>query len=251
MGDLLTPLVASLGATICFVDGFRRRRRGRHRRDAGWDRAALFGAGVLAGLAGLVLFHRAAEESASAHMAQHVLVGDLAPALVLVALRGPLFFAVVPLEARRLLGKRWARAVLRPWPSFALWAALLWIWHVPPVYDAALASEWLHPIQHVSFVLGGLLLWNQLVDPARRHSLSLWGSLAYALGAMAVCQMLVALLVLSYRPLYDYGSAADQSLAGLIMALEGLLTLGTFAFFRLRAHFRAPLSLADGHPLRA
>lgn len=251
MGDLLTPLVASLVATFFFVDGFRRLRRGRHRREAGWARAALFGAGVLAGLVGLVVFHRAAEESASAHMAQHVLVGDLAPALVLVALRGPLLFAVVPLDVRRLLRSRWVRGVLRPWPSFALWAALLWIWHVPPIYDAALASEWVHPIQHASFALGGLLLWNQLADPARRRNLSLWGSLWYALAAMVVSQMLVALLVLSYRPLYSYGSASDQSLAGLIMALEGFLTLGMFSFFRLRAHFRAPLTLAEGHPLRA
>lgn len=251
MGDLLTPLVASLGTTAFFVDGFRRLRGGRHRRHAGWDRAALFAAGLLAGLAGLVVFHRAAEESASAHMAQHVLVGDLAPALLLVALRGPLYFAVVPLDVRRILRNTRVRGILRPWPSFALWGSLLWIWHVPPVYNAALSSEWVHPIQHASFVLGGLLLWNQLVDPARRLSLSLWGSLWYALAAMVVSQMLVALLVLSYRPLYSYGSASDQSLAGMIMALEGFLTLGTFAFFRLRAHFRAPSTIADGHPLRA
>lgn len=250
MGDLLTPLVVSLGATLFFVSGFRKLRRGRHARHAGWDRAALFGAGVVAGLAGLVLFHEPAEESASAHMAQHVLIGDVVPALVLVALRGPLFFVVVPLAFRRQLGRRWARQLLRPGPSLALWAVLLWAWHVPPVYDAALASEWVHPLQHASFVLGGLLLWNQLVDPARRKRLSLLGSLGYALVAMVVTQMLVAVLILSYRPLYVYGSVSDQSLAGMIMALEGFIALGTFAFIRLRGYFRAPLPLAEGHPLR-
>lgn len=251
MGDLLTPVVVALAATVFFVSGFRKLRRGRHARHAGWDRAALFGAGVLAGLVGLVVFHGPAEESASAHMAQHVLLGDVAPALVLVALRGPLFFAVVPLAIRRQLGRKGPRALLRPGPSLASWAALLWVWHVPAVYDAALASEWVHPLQHASFVLGGLLLWNQLVDPARRRTLSLWGSLGFALGAMVVSQMLVAMLILSYRPLYAYGSTSDQSLAGMIMALEGFAALGTYAFVRLRAHFRAPLALAEGHPLRA
>jgi hypothetical protein len=37
----------------------------------------------------------------------------------------------------------------------------------------------------------------------------------------------------------------------MIMALEQFLTLGTFALLRLRTHFRAPLELAEGHPLRA
>ncbi len=119
------------------------------------------------------------------------------------------------------------------------------------MYDAALASEWVHPAQHASFFVGGLLLWNQLVDPLRRRLLGLWGSLGYALAAMVVAQMLVALLVLSYRPLYSYGSTADQGLAGLVMALEQLLTLGTYSALRLRAHYRAPLALAEGHPLRA
>lgn len=250
LGDLLTPAVAAVGATFFFVSGFRTLRRGRHRRHAGWDRAALFAAGVLAGVAGLVLFHVPAEESASAHMAQHVLIGDLAPALVLVALRGPLFFVVVPLALRRLLGTTGVRALLRPGPALMAWALLLWAWHVPAVYDAALGSEWIHPIQHVSFVLGGLFLWNQLVDPARPRRLSLWGSLGYALVAMVVSQMLVALLILSYRPLYAYGSVADQSRAGLVMALEQFATLGLFAYFRLRTHFRTPFPAAEGHPLR-
>jgi len=250
LGDLLTPLLAALAAGALFARGFARARGRGFLREAGWDRAALFAAGILAGLGGLVLLHEAAEQRASAHMLQHVLVGDLAPALVLVALRGPLLFAVVPRFMRRLLATRPARLVLRPGPSLALWAALLWAWHIPFIYDAALAHPSLHVLEHTCFLLGGLLLWNQLADPARRRTLSLWGSLGYALAAMVVAQMLVAALVVSYRPLYAYGSASDQSLAGLIMALEQFATLGAFAFFRLRSHFRLPLALGDGHPLR-
>lgn len=236
---------------MLFARAFDRVRRRDLERDAGWDRLALFSAGLLAGLAGVLLLHEPAAGSASAHMLQHVLVGDVAPALLLVALRGPLLFAALPRSVRRLLARRRVRAALGPLPSLAAWAVLLWVWHVPAVYDAALAHESLHVLQHASFVTGGLLLWNQLIDPARRRTLSLWGSLAFALAAMVVAQMLVALLILSYRPLYAYGSVEDQSIAGLIMALEQFATLGTFAFFRLRAHFQAPLVLQDGHPLRA
>lgn len=215
MGDLLIP-VAAVVAALFFARGFGRL-RARRPDGAGWDRAALWAAGLLAGTGGVLLLHGAAEERASAHMIQHVLLGDLAPALVLVALRGRLLFAVVPKPVQRLFALRLVRALLRPGPSLAGWAALLWFWHIPVVYDAAL---------------------------------SLWGSLGYALGAMVIAQMLVWVLVLSYRPLYAYGSATDQSLAGLVMAVEQFLTLGAFTYVRLRAHFRAPLALADGHPLR-
>lgn len=248
MGDLLIPL-AVLVAAILFARGFRRLRERGSAGEAGWDRAGLWLAGVLAGLAGLAL-HGAASERASAHMLQHVLVGDLMPALVLTALRGPLLFAVAPRPVRRLFRLRAVRALVRPGPSLALWAGLLWFWHVPAVYDAALAHESLHVVEHGSFLLGGLLLWNQLVDPARRRALTLWGSLGYALAAMLVAQMLVWVLVLSYRPLYAYGSATDQSLAGLVMTIEQFLTLGAFTYLRLRTDFRAPLTLAEGHPLR-
>jgi cytochrome c oxidase assembly factor CtaG len=250
LGDLLIPLSALLGVAL-FARGLGRLRGRGRREEAGWDRAALFAAGVLVGLLALLGLHGPAEEYASAHMLQHVLVGDLAPALVLVALRGPLLFAVTPLPLARRLGRPPLSLLLRPGPSLLAWALLLWVWHVPRVYDAALAHESLHVLEHASFLVGGLLLWNQLVDPARRRALSLWGSLGYALGAMVVAQMLVAVLILSYRPLYAYGSAADQARAGMIMALEQFLTLGTFALLRLRTHFRAPLELAEGHPLRA
>lgn len=249
MGDLLT-LAAALAAALLFARGFRRLRRRGLPHEAGWDRAALFAAGSLAGLAGVLLLDGPAEERASAHMLQHVLVGDLAPALLLVAVRGRLLHAVLPRALRRLFASRTARLLVRPGPALAVWGGLLWLWHVPVVYETALRHEALHVLEHGSFLLGGLLLWNVLVDPARRRPLTLWGSLGFALGAMVVAQMLVWVLVLSYRPLYAYGSTSDQSLAGLVMAVEQFLTLGAFTFVRLRAHFRAPLALADGHPLR-
>lgn len=249
MGDLVV-LAAALGAVLLFVRGWGRLRGRRPGSDAGWDRAALFSAGVLAGALALLTLDGPAADRASAHMLQHVLVGDIAPALLLVALRGRLFAAVVPRAIRRLAGSRPARALLRPLPSLAAWAGLLWVWHVPPIYDAALVHEPLHLAEHASFLLGGLLLWNLLIRPSARRGLPLVPALACALAAMVASQLLVAVLVLSYRPLYAYGSAPDQSLAGLIMTLSQVATLGTYTFVRLRAHFRGPYPVASGHPLR-
>ena len=40
------------------------------------------------------------------------------------------------------------------------------IWHVPALYDAALTPPRLHSFEHASFIVAGLLVWTQLIDPA-------------------------------------------------------------------------------------
>ena len=149
----------------------RLRRRGRADL-AGWDRVALFAAGLGVTLFALVgpLDRLADEKLLSAHMAQHVLIGDLGPALMVTALRGPLlvFFLPAPILAPLARNAR-VRAVLgtllRPRVAFALWAANLAIWHVPYLYDLALAHQCLHDFEHVCWMFCGILVWTLLVDP--------------------------------------------------------------------------------------
>src|SRR5581483_11841419 len=89
----------------------------------------------------------------SVHMAQHVLIGDLAPLLVVGGLTGPL---LRPLLAPRPL--RRLRSLTHPLVALPLWAADLWLWHLPRLYDAALDHPWLHALEHACFFTGGLLL---------------------------------------------------------------------------------------------
>lgn len=260
-------LVAALLAAACFAAGFRRL-RARGRLDlAGAGRAALFGLALAAGtLALLSPLDPAADRLLSAHMLQHVLLGDLTPALLVVALRGPLLFFAVPRAVLAGLARLgWLRralgVLLRPSVSFGFWAVSLAVWHIPSVYDRALASEPLHVVEHVSFFLGGLLVWSQLVDPARRRALADTHRLFYALGLFASAQVLVNVLIISYRPLYPaytgqadalFGLAplADQQAAALMMMIEQALTFGTFATFALRRHLRPPVVLVEReHPL--
>src|SRR5207237_641046 len=85
----------------------------------------------------------------SVHMLQHVLIGDLGIALMVVAVRGPLLVFMLP---PRVLGPiardRDVRAVLsfllRPPVAFGLWAVNLAVWHIPSLYISAL----LHPALH-------------------------------------------------------------------------------------------------------
>ncbi len=217
----------------------------------------LFVAAVALGMLAVVspLDAVAEDRLLSAHMLQHVVIGDLVPVLLLVSLRGPLLFFVVPPR----LGLAWAR--IGPVPALALWAGSLAFWHVPAVYDYVLERPLVHDLEHVCFFVGGLLVWTQLVDPARRGALSLTGSLGYALVIVVAGQLLANTLVLTDHVLYPayagprdrpFGldARSDQDAAGFLMMIEQLATFGTFATIRLRAYVRQPLELReDGHPL--
>jgi len=171
------PLVVSataIGLVLFLAAWLRLRRRGRTDH-AGWSRAGLFLVALGLGALPLVSPLDTAGDSylLSAHMLQHVLIGDAAPAVALVALRGPLLFFLLPSPVlRRLAGLRRLRSTLaflfRPRVSLFTWMLVIAAWHVPAAYDYTLAHQTVHDLEHVSFIAVGLLAWTQLVDPARR-----------------------------------------------------------------------------------
>ena len=254
-------------ATTAFVHGFVRLRR-RGRADlAGWDRAALFSIAVALWLFALSpRVDEFADQLLSAHMLEHMLIADAVPALMLVAVHGPLFFFLLPAPLTRWLARHsWLRAVtsqlLRPGVAFVVWGASIAVWHVPALYDRALGDPRLHGLEHATFVLGGVLVWMQLIDPAGRCALGLWQRLGYALGLLVGGMALATMFILSYAPLYSayaeqpdrpFGLSAlgDQNRAALVMLGAQVATLGTFAVILLRRWLHAP-PVAEGaerHP---
>jgi cytochrome c oxidase assembly factor CtaG len=242
------PVIVTAIAAVLFAQAVVRL-RGRGRADlAGWDRAALFAAGLAVTLFALLgpLDRMADHRLLSAHMGQHVLIGDLGPALMVTALRGPLlvFFLPAPILAPLARSPR-VRAVLgtllRPPVAFGLWVANLAIWHIPYVYDLALVHEKLHDFEHVCWMFSGILVWTLLVDPGTHRRLSVGGRVALAAALFAAGQILTDVLVFTFTPLYPayrgaYGISAvtDQQLAGIVMMVEQLLTLGTCVALLLR-----------------
>jgi cytochrome c oxidase assembly factor CtaG len=234
MAMVLVAAAWALLALVLFAQAFVRLRRRGRADHAGWDRALLFLAGLALVVGALVPpLEEAAEERLSAHMLQHVLLADSGPALLLVALRGPLLFFLIPGEilaplARLRALRAFLRFLLRPRVSFALWAVAIAVWHYPPAYEYALAHPAAHLLEHGTFVAAGFLIWTQLVDPARRGELRIAGRLALAAALFASGQILADVLIFSFEPLYGvYGDEGDQQLAGLVMMLEQALTLGT------------------------
>jgi putative membrane protein len=250
------PVVLSLTAVsaVLFTQGWLRLRR-RGRRDlADWKRAALFALGLLVVLAGLVSpIHTIGENHLlSVHMLQHVLIGDLGIALMVVAVRGPLIVFLLPPRVLAPIARdRDVRAVLsflfRPPVAFGVWAANLAVWHIPSLYISAVLHPALHDLEHACFMIAGLLVWTLLIDPGSHRRLSTGGRVALAVAIFAAGQVLTDVLVFSFHPLYPlyrgaYGLSAsgDQKLAGLVMMAEQLLTLGTLVFVLIRPRLRHP-----------
>jgi len=246
------PIALAAIAALLFAQAVvRLRRRGRPDL-AGWDRVALFASGLAVILFALIgpLDRLADEKLLSAHMTQHVLIGDLGPAVLVVAVRGPLLFFLLPAAVLAPLARsRPVRGVfgtlLHPPVAFGLWAANLAIWHVPALYDAALRHQALHNFEHACWTACGLLVWTLLVDADGHHRLSVGGRVALAAAMFAAGTVLADVLVFSFTPLYPFYSGAygitaltDQKLAGIVMTVEQLATLVTCVVILLRPRLR-------------
>jgi cytochrome c oxidase assembly factor CtaG len=239
-------------AALLYAAGWRRLRR-RGRADlASVPRAVLFGAGLaVLGLA-LVspLDHVGEEYLLSAHMTQHMLVGDVAPLLLVLGLAGPLALFVVPRPALRAAARPRPRRALRvlalPAVAFVAWCAVTCGWHLPGPYGYALDHRWAHDLEHLSMLAVGLAVWMHIAGLFPRMRMSHARRAGYALGLFLV-GMVVSEVLFLHDPLYavyldqperlwGLSPSADQTRAALIMASEQMLTLLTAAGLLLWAH---------------
>jgi putative membrane protein len=236
-----SPLV--LAVTIALGGAYLRRwlrvrRAAGERRDGDapvW-RLCCFAGALLCALIALVSpVDSLAEQLFAMHMVQHILLLDLAPILAILGftrvLLRPLTRAVHRIERR-------AGALASPLFAVALYVAVIWAWHIPAAYDAALRNGAVHVLEHFSFLAAGSLYWWHLLSPirSRMRLAGLW-----PVGYMASTKVLVGALgvALAFAPraLYPYyehharvwglSAGDDQAIAGLIMALEQSLVMGS------------------------
>jgi putative membrane protein len=170
----------------------------------------------------------------SAHMTQHeILMLVAAPLLVLGQPLLALVWSVPAARRARVAAAFRGRAFTRIWHRvtgplavFLLHAVALWIWHVPALFEAALASEAVHFVQHMCFLGSAALFWWGMVYGR-------YGRLGYGVAILYVFMtalhntILGALLTIApavWYSAYELTAArwqvdalADQQLAGLIM----------------------------------
>jgi len=255
---LIQPSVLALAAlaALLFAQAFVRLRRRGRADHAGWGRAVLFLVGLCLAVLPLISPLDAVGDIylLSGHMLEHVLIGDAAPALLLVAVRGPLlFFLLPPLILRRVAHSSRLRRALafatRPRTALVLWAIVFGFWHIPRFYDYVLTHPLAHDLEHATFFVAGLLVWTQLIDPARTGRLSPGRRLAAGVLLLWMGTVLSYVLLFSFRPLYPaYADQAervfglsplrDQQAAGLVMMVEQLLSLGIFTALLIGSRLR-------------
>jgi cytochrome c oxidase assembly factor CtaG len=163
----------------------------------------------------------------TAHLLQNVILAEWAP---LLAVLGISCAMAEPLARRRL----W-RTVTHPAFALPVWVADYFLWHAPPVYDAALRHQAsLIHVEHACYFATGLLMWWPLVQNLPRR-LASSGRAAYAFAAFVLASPLGLLLALLPRPVYGFYEHAprlwglsplgDQQLAGVTMASEQAIVL--------------------------
>lgn len=232
-----------LAAVAYALAVMRLRRRGL---PVSWWRVASFAAAVVVLLVALLSpLDRIGEERLfSVHMAQHLLIGDVAPLLVVLGLDGPLLRPLLALRPVRRL-----RVLAHPLAAFPLWAVNLCVWHLTPLYDAALDHDAVHALQHTLFFACGLLVWAALIEPLPGPAWFTAGrKLLYVAGMWLVSLALAQVFLWSGHTYYArYVTAprtwglsplADQRAGGGVMLVEGSLVMVGVAVWLLLRLFR-------------
>jgi putative membrane protein len=232
-----TPLIVVVVVALLYLRGARGSVGGRERAERGW-RTALF----LAGLATIAVallppIDSYSDSLFSVHMLQHVLLLEIAPPLLVLGRPWTHIWRLFPLSRRRTLAHELARSgwaaplrwLGRPSVAFLLMNGSFLLWHLPALYDAALANQGLHVLEHVVFLSTAVLFWMHLLGdgPFKTRLTPPWRA-AYAIGAMVVGWALAVVIATAPSPLYAHyadlptrpwglSALADQQLAAGVM----------------------------------
>lgn len=215
------------------------RRHGR--KIALWRHACFASALVLTIVALDSPLERAADTLFWAHMLQHVLLMMVIAPLFVAAAPWMTFWRPLPLRFRRRAARgvtksprlQWlrtsARFIAAPIPAWIAFNGDMALWHVPWLYDLTLRNTTVHYVEHVSFIVFGVLFWAQVIESPPMHSrLSTSGRAIYTAVGSIASWLLAIVLALANKPLYPaytghHGLSAlgDQQLAAGVMLGPG------------------------------
>jgi putative membrane protein len=228
-------LVGVLVLVLLYLKGWRRARDPREPHPPGFGRLALFSAGILTILIALVSpLDSLGDQLMVMHMVQHMLLLDIAPILLILGLTKVL---LRPVTRRLNTIERRAGYLAHPVFAVFLYVGFLWLWHIPAIYDQAQGNGAVHALEHLCFFSAGALYWWHVLSPIRsRMRLGGMGPIAYMTSAKLLVGILGIVLAFAPRVIYPFYAhkphywgltpLQDQSMAGLVMALEQSIVMG-------------------------
>jgi putative membrane protein len=221
-------------ATAAYVPRWRRVRRTDGARAAPVARLASFVGAMLTLAAALISpIDRLGEQAFAMHMTQHILLLDIAPILLIAS-----FTKVIlrPVTRRLQRLERAAGPFGHPAAAVVFYVAVMWAWHVPGLYDAALEHPTIHAIEHTCFMSAGVLYWWHRLSPIRARSMHGMAPVVYMLSTKLFVGLLGIAITFApdsfytfYRdhpPIWGLDPDTDQAVAGAIMALEQTIVMG-------------------------
>ncbi len=173
----------------------------------------------------------------SAHMLQHLLLVLVVPPLLLLGIPSSMWQ-----KARRhKLVRRFDQLLSQPVVAWLVGILTLSIWHLPVLYEAALESERIHIVEHLSFIISAVIFWYPAIAADAEHRLSSLGAMIYFNAAGMENTLLGILIAFSPHVLYStylqpqdplrilawiregwgLSAASDQEIAGLMMWVPG------------------------------
>jgi putative membrane protein len=182
-----------------------------------------------------------ADQLLVAHMAEHLVIGDISSLLLVLGFTGPL---LAPLLRRRYIGK--LRIFAHPLVAFPVWAINFYAWHTPFLYQTALRHDFIHGLQHASFLAFGMAMWMALLGPLPKPA---WfgnaARLVYIIAVRLAGTILANIMIFSGTILYPIYRVTDAkwhispmgdqiAAAGVMMVEESLLTIGLFCWLFLK-----------------
>lgn len=177
------------------------------------------------------------------HMLQHMMIGFLAPPLLLLGLnrRFPPVPEWVRGSLRDLPQKTWPRVLavlgwklLRffcyPIVSVFVFNGVFTVYHVPSIYQAALANPALHALEHLLLLVTGCFAWSRVFSPLpEMPPLRYPAQMAYVFLDGLAMTPVFAFITFGSVPYYDWyvhapriswlDPLADQQLGGVVMKL--------------------------------
>jgi len=211
---VIGPLVFVVVLGAAYAAGVRRARR--------WPvaRSLAFAAGVL--VLGIALL-APLDGTLSGHMAQHLLLGLVAP--LLLAAGAPVRLALSA-SRRRAWVRVLHRLPLRPAVGWAAFTAVMLGTHFTGLYELAVRDPFVHALEHLAYLVAGLLFWVPLlaVDPLPRPP-GPAARFAWLLAAMPPMGLVGAKLLRSTAAYPSYPDLADQRTAAGVMWGAGSLLM--------------------------
>lgn len=187
----------------------------------------------------------------SAHMLQHLILVLIVPPLLLLGLSERFARAVLRIPALARLERILGNAIV----AWTIGMAMLWVWHLPALYNATLADEDIHIFEHLCFLVSATIYWWPILAPIEEVRLPAMPAVIYLITGAVANSVLAILLTFTKPGLYPaylnpedslkilplirdaWGltPALDQQLGGLMMWIPGgMVFLGAVVWVMAR-----------------